>query len=225
MRRLARSGSAGRSSGSRTAASISSPPTIPATRSTISAPRSTTAASSSRIDDEFFADQGAYVRTHAATVPDLTAAMLPGPYVVPAYRVAGHIRLTNKTPCGTYRAPGRYEGTFVRERLIDEIARRLGKDPVEVRRVNLIPQAEMPFHRPLDALGTEVTLDSGDYAGLLDKTLGLVRYDALREEIVTSAGTRASWSASAWAFSSRRAGSARSTACGSPSRPTAVSRW
>ncbi len=140
------------------------------------------------LDDEFFADQGAYVRTHAATVPDLTAAMLPGPYVIPAYRVAGHIRLTNKTPCGTYRAPGRYEGTFVRERLIDEIARRLGKDPVEVRRVNLIPQAEMPFHRSLDALGTEVSLDSGDYEGLLDKTLRLVRYDALREEIAAAAG-------------------------------------
>ena len=61
------------------------------------------------IDDEFFHDNGAYMRTHAATVPDLAAAMLPGPYVVPAYRAVGHIRLTNKTPCGTYRAPGRYE--------------------------------------------------------------------------------------------------------------------
>ena len=60
------------------------------------------------IDDEFFHDHGAYVRTHAATVPDLAAAMLPGPYRVPAYRAVGHIRLTNKTPCGTYRAPGRY---------------------------------------------------------------------------------------------------------------------
>ena len=58
---------------------------------------------------EFFHDNGAYMRTHAATVPDLTAAMLPGPYRVPAYRAIGHIRLTNKTPCGTYRAPGRYE--------------------------------------------------------------------------------------------------------------------
>ena len=68
------------------------------------------------IDDEFFHDQGAYVRTHAATVPDLAAAMLPGPYRVPAYRAVGHVRLTNKTPGGTYRAPGRYESTFVRER-------------------------------------------------------------------------------------------------------------
>jgi carbon-monoxide dehydrogenase large subunit len=74
------------------------------------------------IDNVFFHDQGAYMRTHAATVPDLAAAMLPGPYRVPAYRVEGHLRLTNKTPGGTYRAPGRYESTFVRERLMDAIA-------------------------------------------------------------------------------------------------------
>src|ERR1700746_1034628 len=51
------------------------------------------------IEDEFFHDQGAYLRTHAVTVPDLAAAMLPGPYRVPAYRVTGRVRLTNKTPC------------------------------------------------------------------------------------------------------------------------------
>src|SRR5262249_3021998 len=78
------------------------------------------------IDDEFFHDQGGYVRTHGATVPDLTAAMLPGPYRVPAYRAVGRIRLTNKTPGGTYRSPGRFESTFARERLMDAIAARLG---------------------------------------------------------------------------------------------------
>ena len=81
------------------------------------------------IDGEFFHDQGAYVRSHGATVPDLAAGMLPGPYRVPAYRIAGHVRLTNKTPGGTYRGPGRYETTFVRERLIDAVATRLHLDP------------------------------------------------------------------------------------------------
>ena len=80
------------------------------------------------IEDEIFHDQGAYMRTHAATVPDLAAAMLPGPYRIPAYRAKAHIRLTNKTPCGTYRAPGRFESTFVRERLLDAIADKLGLD-------------------------------------------------------------------------------------------------
>src|SRR6476469_2266086 len=135
------------------------------------------------IDDEFFHDHGAYMRTHAATVPDLAAAMLPGPYRVPAYRAVGHIRLTNKTPCGTYRAPGRFESTFVRERVLDAIAAQLALDPIDVRRRNLIGAAEMPFRRLLDTLGTEIVLDSGDYAGLLDQTLLTIGWDALRQRL------------------------------------------
>ncbi len=140
------------------------------------------------IDGEFFHDQGAYVRTHAATVPDLAAAMLPGPYRLGAYRMTGRIRLTNKTPCGTYRAPGRYESTFVRERLMDAIAAELAIDPIEVRRRNLIAKEEMPFDRTLGTLGTELTYDSGDYAGLLDKALAAIDWPALRQAL---AGRRA----------------------------------
>ena len=132
------------------------------------------------LDDEIFHDQGAYMRTHAATVPDLAAAMLPGPYRIPAYRARAHIRLTNKTPCGTYRAPGRFESTFVRERLMDAIAAKLGLDPIEVRRRNLIGSDEMPYERPLDTLGTHIVLDSGDYAGLLDKALAAIDWARLR---------------------------------------------
>jgi aerobic carbon-monoxide dehydrogenase large subunit len=135
------------------------------------------------IDDEFFHDNGAYMRTHAATVPDLAAAMLPGPYRVPAYRARGHIRLTNKTPCGTYRAPGRFESTFVRERLMDAVAAKVGIDAVEVRRRNLIAASEMPYRRPFDTLGTEVVLDSGDYALLLDKALAAVGWEKLRTDL------------------------------------------
>ncbi len=135
------------------------------------------------IDNEIFHDQGGYVRTHAATVPDLAAAMLPGPYRVPAYRAAAHIRLTNKTPCGTYRAPGRFESTFVRERLMDAIADKLGLDRIEVRRRNLIGKEQMPYARALDTLGTEIVLDSGDYAGLLGKALNAVEWPRLRRDL------------------------------------------
>jgi carbon-monoxide dehydrogenase large subunit len=135
------------------------------------------------IDGEFFHDQGAYVRTHAATVPDLAAAMLPGPYRMAAYRMVGRIRLTNKTPCGTYRAPGRFESTFVRERLMDAIAAKLEIDPIEIRRRNLIAKSEMPYVLGFDTLGTEMTYDSGDYAALLDKTLAKVGWDELQDEL------------------------------------------
>ena len=95
--------------------------------------------------DEFTLDQGAYVRTHGARVADLTLSTLPGPYRVPAYRGIGHFRLTNKTPAATYRSPGRYESTFVRERLLDMAAERLGLDRIELRRRNLIASNEMPY--------------------------------------------------------------------------------
>src|SRR5207247_10135739 len=88
------------------------------------------------LEDEIFTDQGAYIRTHGVTVSDLACAMLPGPYVIPAYRARAHVRLTNKTPCGTYRAPGRYESSFARQRLLDAIAARLQLDPIELRQRN-----------------------------------------------------------------------------------------
>jgi aerobic carbon-monoxide dehydrogenase large subunit len=135
------------------------------------------------IDDAFFHDQGAYVRTHGARVLELVAGMLPGPYRIPAYRVAGHYRLTNKTPAATYRAPGRYEGTFVRERTMDAIAQALSLDPIEVRRRNLIASSEMPYARELRTLGDEVILDSGDYAGLLDQALQRAQWDRLQAVI------------------------------------------
>lgn len=135
------------------------------------------------IRNRFFHSQGAYVRTHGPRVADMSAGLLLGPYRVPAYDVAAHYRMTNKTPAATYRAPGRYETTFVRERLMDAIALKTGIDRIEVRRRNLIGKEEMPYTRPLDALGVDVVLDSGDYAGLLDKTLARTDWDRRREDI------------------------------------------
>jgi aerobic carbon-monoxide dehydrogenase large subunit len=134
------------------------------------------------IDDDFFHDQGAYLRTHGTRVVDTTCGILPGPYRLPHYRAKGHVRLTNKTPCATYRAPGRFETNFVRERLMDAVAAKLGISRLEVRRRNLIASSEMPYKRPLVALGDEIELDSGDYAGLLDKALAHANWDALERD-------------------------------------------
>jgi len=135
------------------------------------------------IDDTFFHDQGAYIRTHGTRVADTACGILPGPYRLPHYRVNAHFRLTNKTPAATYRSPGRYETNFVRERLMDAIALKLGLSRIEVRRRNLVSPEEMPYERPLVALGDEVVLDSGDYEGLLNKALERCEWDRLEREV------------------------------------------
>jgi carbon-monoxide dehydrogenase large subunit len=136
------------------------------------------------IEDEIFHDQGAYIRTHGVNVPNRTMYMLTGCYKVPAYRAMARVRLTNKTPAATYRAPGRFESTFVRSRLMDAVADRLGLDRVEVRRRNLITAAEMPYVKKYNEPGIEeLDIDSGDYAALLDKALVAFGWRELQQDL------------------------------------------
>ncbi|HEU5322902.1 MAG TPA: xanthine dehydrogenase family protein molybdopterin-binding subunit, partial [Methylomirabilota bacterium] len=130
--------------------------------------------------DRFMTDMGAYIRTHGVVVPELTAALLPGPYRIPHYTVEIRCVLTNKTPTGTYRGPGRFEGTFVRERLMDLAARRLGVDPLELRRRNFLTPAEMPYEVGGGSLNQRTVYDCGDYASALDQALAALGYESAR---------------------------------------------
>src|SRR4029077_9237766 len=130
--------------------------------------------------DTFINNTGAYVRTHGMTVPGLSISMLPGPYLWPAYRGEYRSVVSNKTPGGTYRSPGRFEINFVRERLVDIAARRLGLDPVEIRRRNLIPRTGFPHDTGTLFDGHPVVYDSGDYELLLDKALRAFDYEDLK---------------------------------------------
>jgi aerobic carbon-monoxide dehydrogenase large subunit len=134
------------------------------------------------LDDTFTNDMGAYIRTHGATVPTMTVAFLGGPYKIPNYRCEGICVLTNKTPTGTYRAPGRFEATFVRERVLDLIAEKLDLDAGEVRRRNFVPAQEMPFDVGTTAHGTPVVYDSGDYSAQLALALERFKYADLKAE-------------------------------------------
>jgi carbon-monoxide dehydrogenase large subunit len=82
--------------------------------------------------------------------------------------------VTNKTPAGTYSAPGRYEGSFFCEGLIELTAKELAIDSIEMRRRNLVTDAEMPYRlvrvEPRD-LSPETECDSGDYAHAFDRCL------------------------------------------------------
>ena len=129
--------------------------------------------------DTFVNNTGAYVRTHGMTVPGLSISMLPGPYRWPAYRGEYRSVVTNKTPAGTYRSPGRFEINFVRERLVDMAARQSGVDPVEIRRRNLIGPADFPHDTGTLFDGHPVVYDSGDYELLLDKTVAAFDYAGL----------------------------------------------
>jgi aerobic carbon-monoxide dehydrogenase large subunit len=141
--------------------------------------------------DRVIVDMGAYLRTHGVTVPELTAAMLPGPYRIPNYRCEMSCALTNKTPTGTYRSPGRYEGTFVRERVMDLLADALQVDPAEIRRRNLITPEQIPYEVGTSALGHATVYDTGRYASALDTALGAVEYPRRRAEQAEHRGRRA----------------------------------
>jgi carbon-monoxide dehydrogenase large subunit len=123
---------------------------------------------------EVFVDLGAYVRTNGLIQPRTLAQFFSGPYRVPHIRMISTALLTNKTPSGTYRAPGRYEASFFCERLIELAAGDLGIDSAEMRRRNLIGAAEMPYRLArLEPGGpaADSECDSGDYGETLDRCL------------------------------------------------------
>jgi carbon-monoxide dehydrogenase large subunit len=117
-------------------------------------------------------DLGAYLRTVGATASRNIAQVMSGPYRIPHVRVDVSLTMTNKTPSGTYRGPGRYEADFFRERLLDMAARDLGLDPIDFRRRNLVTEDEMPYQlAKILVLDIETETDSGDYAATLDRCL------------------------------------------------------
>jgi carbon-monoxide dehydrogenase large subunit len=129
---------------------------------------------------EYWADLGAYVRTNGMRVPELTAAMLPGPYRLEAYSATGHCMGTNRTPTGTYRSPGRVESAFVRERLVELYAARIGADPVEVRQRNLLRAEDLPYRCRMLEVGPQINLESGDPQRLLGAVVARIGIEGVR---------------------------------------------
>ena len=125
-------------------------------------------------------DMGAYMRTNGAVGARNAPQFLTGPYRVPHHKVDSHLWMTNKTPVGTYRGPGRFEGSFYMERLLDMVAADLAIDRVEIRRRNLIRKGEHPYKlataQPTNA---HDETDSGDYEAALDRCLKEFNYAAV----------------------------------------------
>ena len=129
---------------------------------------------------EFWADLGAYVRTNGLRVPEVTVTTLPGPYDIPHYEAVAHCVVTNRTPTGTYRAPGRVESCFVRETLIERYAARVGLNPLEVRRRNLVRADQMPYRRVISAGSRPVILEDSDYPALLEEVVSHLNLDDVK---------------------------------------------
>jgi aerobic carbon-monoxide dehydrogenase large subunit len=117
-------------------------------------------------------DMGAYMRTNGAVAARNIAQFMAGPYRVPNIKLKSSLWMTNKTPVGTYRGPGRFETDFFRERLLDMVAKDLRLDRVELRRRNLIPASDIPYRLPAIApFPSPDEIDSGDYRVTLDRCL------------------------------------------------------
>ena len=110
----------------------------------LSRPRSATSTGKSRIAVDARRQDPRPARQHAARhrrllpwgiiVPYIAATTLPGPYVVPTYRIECTVALTNRVPTTVVRGAGRPQAVFAMERLMDRVARELELDRAEVRR-------------------------------------------------------------------------------------------
>lgn len=123
------------------------------------------------------ADMGAYLQLVTPGVPLLGAFLYHGAYDVPAYSFTCTGVFTNKTPTDAYRGAGRPEATYAIERAIETLARKIGSDPVEVRRRNFIGSDRFPYSSVAG-----LVFDSGNYEAALDAALELAGYDELRAE-------------------------------------------
>jgi aerobic carbon-monoxide dehydrogenase large subunit len=122
---------------------------------------------------KLIAGMGAYLQLVTPGIPLLGAWLYAGCYDVEGYSFECTGVFTNTVPTDAYRGAGRPEATYAIERAVDALARKLDKDPVEVRRLNFI--REFPA-----TIAAGLTIDSGDYDACLDLALEKSDYDAVR---------------------------------------------
>ncbi|RJF70975.1 xanthine dehydrogenase family protein molybdopterin-binding subunit [Rhodopseudomonas palustris] len=129
------------------------------------------------IDCEATVDSGAYSSYpfSACLEAAQVASILPGPYVMPAYRCRTYSVATNKCPILPYRGVARTGVCFALELMLDLVAAEAGLEPSEVRLRNLVPPEQMPFNNI-----TNKHFDSGDYLQAVHRALSAIDIDAVR---------------------------------------------
>src|SRR5262245_9900757 len=128
---------------------------------------------------DIWCDIGAYVRPNGMTPVRNVAQFTTGPYRVRNLILTAHAMTTNKTPFGTYRGLGRFEGCFFMDRMLDMAASDLALDRLDMRRRNLIALDEMSYRlasvEPNDGFG-QTACDSGDYASTFERCVTEARW-------------------------------------------------
>jgi len=135
-------------------------------------------------------ENGAYIPWGIVS-PLIAATTVPGPYVLPSYRLETTVVLTNKVQVTPVRGAGRPQAVFAMERLMDKAAAKIGLDPAEIRRRNLIPPERMPYEVGLVFRdGKPITYDSGDYPRCQDEAVRLAGWDgfAARQQAALAEG-------------------------------------
>ena len=129
------------------------------------------------VEGDIYIDAGAYALwpTGAFQEASMASRNLTGPYRIRHLQLNAHTVATNKAPMGPYRGVARPGATFAIERLVDEVARELGREPFELRRQNIVTAAELPYRT---AAG--MTLDTGDYVAALDIARDKIDLPAIR---------------------------------------------
>jgi carbon-monoxide dehydrogenase large subunit len=126
-------------------------------------------------------DTGAYV-PWGIIMPYIAGATMPGPYVVPAYRLECRVAFTNKVATTPVRGAGRPQAVFAMERLLDRVSHELGIDPAELRRRNYIRPEQMPYSVGLTFRdGKPLIYDSGDYPAGHDAAVRISNYESFKE--------------------------------------------
>jgi carbon-monoxide dehydrogenase large subunit len=124
---------------------------------------------------EAIADMGAYTQNFTVAIPLLGLWIASGQYKMPISWTVDCV-VTNTMTTDAYRGAGRPEAIYYLERIIDAYAREIGMDPLEVRKKNFWQADEFPA-----TMGCGFSLDSGDYAGAVDKLVEVSDYAGMRQ--------------------------------------------
>ena len=130
---------------------------------------------------KWFDNVGGYIRSPEPGCSFRPTGNFVGPYRFQHLEVDASTVMTNKSLTGPNRGYACGHLYFETEGMMDRLAEKLGLDPVEVRRRNLIPASAFPYRTPTGGL-----YDSGDYPATLDKAVELAKYDELRREQATA---------------------------------------